>query len=44
MIALILNDGIEKYEQDIRELAMAFCPGEPFIYEKNRGFNFRSRQ
>lgn len=34
MIALILNDGIEKYEQDIRELAMAFCPGEPFIYEK----------
>ena len=35
MIALILNDGIEKYEQDIRELAMAFCPGEPFIYEKN---------
>lgn len=41
MIALILKDGTEKYEQDIRELAMAFCPGEPFIYEERSDAKLR---
>ncbi|RGY99123.1 coproporphyrinogen dehydrogenase HemZ [Clostridium sp. AM58-1XD] len=33
MIGLLLND--RSYEQDIRELLMAFYPGETFVYEKN---------
>lgn len=31
MIAILLNDNA--YEQDIRELLMAFYPGESFVYE-----------
>ena len=34
MIALLLDETIEKYEQDLRELLMAFFPGEAFCYEK----------
>ena len=34
MIALLLDETIEKYEQDLRELLMAFFPGEVFCYEK----------
>ena len=34
MIEILLKDGTQSYEQDIRELAMAFCPGEPFVYEE----------
>ncbi|MEY8339305.1 coproporphyrinogen dehydrogenase HemZ [Lachnospiraceae bacterium 62-35] len=33
MIGLLLED--KAYEQDIRELLMAFYPGESFVYEKN---------
>lgn len=33
MIAILLNDNA--YEQDIRELLMAFYPGESFVYERN---------
>lgn len=33
MIAILLND--QAYEQDIRELLMAFYPGESFVYERN---------
>ncbi len=34
MIAIRLNDNA--YEQDIRELLMAFYPGEGFVYEQGR--------
>lgn len=33
MIAILLND--QAYEQDIRELLMAFYPGESFVYERD---------
>ena len=33
MIGILLNDNA--YEQDIRELLMAFYPGESFVHEKN---------
>ena len=33
MIGIILND--TAFEQDIRELLMAFCPGEAFVREKS---------
>ena len=32
MIGILLND--TAYEQDIRELLMAFYPGETFVHEK----------
>jgi len=35
MIGILLNDNA--YEQDIRELLMAFYPGETFVHEKNAG-------
>lgn len=35
MIGMILND--RSYEQDIRELLMAFYPGESFVYEVRAG-------
>ena len=34
MIALLLNENLMCYEQDFREILMAFFPGEPFCYEK----------
>ena len=34
MISLILDKDF-RFEQDIRELLMAFYPGEDFIYEEN---------
>ncbi|MDO4266148.1 MAG: coproporphyrinogen dehydrogenase HemZ [Eubacteriales bacterium] len=34
MIALLLDETLAKYEQDIREILMAFFPGEKFCYEK----------
>lgn len=34
MIALILDETLQKYEQDLREILMAFFPGEPFCYDK----------
>lgn len=33
MIAILLNDN--EFEQDIRELLMAFYPGESFVYERD---------
>lgn len=38
MIGIILNDNA--YEQDIRELLMAFFPGETFVHEANRDLSF----
>ena len=35
MIGIILNDNA--YQQDIRELLMAFYPGESFVYEEQEG-------
>ena len=35
MIGIFLNDNA--FEQDIRELLMAFYPGEGFVYEKPQG-------
>lgn len=35
MIGIILNDN--GYEQDIRELLMAFFPGEPFVHQRQEG-------
>ena len=32
MIAILLDDN--SFEQDIRELLMAFYPGETFVHEK----------
>lgn len=34
MIAILPDETIKKYEQDIREILMAFFPGETFCYEK----------
>lgn len=34
MIGILLSDGA--YQQDIRELLMAFYPGETFVYERNQ--------
>ena len=34
MIALLLDENLMCYEQDFREILMAFFPGEPFCYEK----------
>ena len=31
MVGIVLNDNA--YEQDIRELLMAFCPGEEIVHE-----------
>ena len=38
MIGILLND--PAYEQDIRELLMAFYPGETFAHEKEDGCSF----
>ncbi len=38
MIEILLND--RAYEQDIRELLMAFYPGETFVYEPEKGAAF----
>ncbi len=38
MIEILLND--RAYEQDIRELLMAFYPGETFVYEPAEGSAF----
>ena len=38
MIGILLNDNA--YEQDIRELLMAFYPGETFVHEKQDGVSF----
>ena len=38
MIEILLND--RAYEQDIRELLMAFYPGETFSYEPAEGSGF----
>jgi len=38
MIGIILNDNA--YQQDIRELLMAFYPGEGFVYEEQPGLLF----
>ena len=38
MIGLLLSD--RAYEQDIRELLMAFYPGEEFVYERQDGVEF----
>lgn len=38
MIGILLNDG--SYEQDIRELLMAFYPGETFVHEEKEGTEF----
>lgn len=38
MIGIILNDNA--YEQDIRELLMAFFPGETFVHEVNGDLSF----
>lgn len=35
MIAII-NEALQSFEQDIRELLMAFFPGEKFCFEKNK--------
>ncbi len=37
MIGILLND--DAYEQDIRELMMAFFPGETFVHEYQDGLN-----
>ncbi len=44
MIALILEDA--SFEQDIRELCMAFFPGEKFVYKEDPGafFSFQVRK
>ena len=38
MIEILLND--RAYEQDIRELLMAFYPGETYVYEPTEGAAF----
>lgn len=38
MIGILLNDN--SYEQDIRELLMAFYPGETFVHEKQDGVTY----
>ena len=38
MIGILLNDA--SYEQDIRELLMAFYPGEGFAHERTGGVDF----
>lgn len=38
MIGILLNDAA--YEQDIRELLMAFYPGETFVHEENADVSF----
>ena len=38
MIGILLNDN--SYEQDIRELLMAFYPGETFAHEKQDDVTF----
>ena len=38
MIGILLND--TAYEQDIRELLMAFYPGETFVHEKQDNVDF----
>lgn len=38
MIGILLND--TSYEQDIRELTMAFYPGESFVHEMQDGTDF----
>ena len=40
MIGIILNDNA--YEQDIRELLMAFYPGQPFSYQPGAEADFES--
>ena len=40
MIGILLND--TAYEQDIRELLMAFYPGETFVHEKQDDVDFYS--
>ena len=38
MLGILLND--TSYEQDIRELMMAFYPGETFAHEKQEDVTF----
>ena len=38
MIGILLNDSA--YEQDIRELLMAFCPGEEIVHEAHPSLRF----
>ena len=38
MIEILLND--KAYEQDIRELLMAFYPGQPFSYQPGAEADF----
>ena len=38
MIGILLND--DAYEQDIRELLMAFFPGETFVHEKRQEMDY----
>ena len=38
MIGILLND--TAYEQDIRELLMAFYPGETFVHERQDDVDF----
>ena len=42
MIGILLND--TAYEQDIRELLMAFYPGETFVHEKQDDVDFMWRE
>ena len=41
MIGILLNDNA--YEQDIRELLMAFFPGESFVHEWKEDLSFSVR-
>ena len=38
MIGILLEDN--GFEQDIRELLMAFYPGEKFVHQKTEGTEF----
>ena len=38
MVGIVLNDNA--YEQDIRELLMAFCPGEEIVHEAHPSLRF----
>ena len=38
MVGIVLNDNA--YEQDIRELLMAFCPGEEVVHEAHPSLRF----
>ena len=38
MVGIVLNNNA--YEQDIRELLMAFCPGEEIVHEAHPRLRF----